>query len=575
MARQNQDIADTFNKMADLLEIKGENQYRIRAYRNAARTISSLSKNVRHMADEGEDLTKLSGIGKDLAGKIKTLIQKGSLNDLKKLEQDVPSGLAHILDVAGLGGKRVAVIHKELGIKNIEDLKQAAEEHKIRGLEGFGRKTEDKILEEIQRVEAGSGRMELFKAESIAEDLLEYLKTTKGIKDLVIAGSFRRRKETVGDLDILVTHKKGSQVMDRFVNYEGAQKTISKGGKRSSILLKQGLQVDLRAFAQVSYGAALQYFTGSKEHSIPLRKIAVKKKYKINEYGLFRGKKRVAGKTEQSVYSTLGLKYIPPELRENNGEIEAAQQDRLPRLIELKDMRGDLQMHSTASDGHQSIKDMANTAKKIGYDYIAITDHSQKVRVANGLNAKQLKKQIREIDKINKELKGLTILKSCEVDILEDGSLDLPDDVLKELDIVLCSIHSKFGLSRQKQTERMIKAIRHPLSRIIAHPTGRYIKKRAPYDMDMEKVFKAAKKEGTAMEINAHPERLDLKPEHARLAKDMGVKLSISTDAHSGNELNMMHYGVEQARRGWIEADDVINTRSLRDLRRFLKKSSG
>jgi DNA polymerase (family 10) len=533
MPIHNSDIADVFNETADLLEIQGGNSFRIRAYRNAARTMQSLSKSVVELISHDGDLTGYPGIGKDLAGKIQEIVETGSFSLLEDLKKQVPQELSQLMKISGLGAKRVAKVYKELEISTPEQLKEAINSGRVRELEGFGKKTEQNILEEIERLEKEqTKRKKLTVAEEIAEPLMKYLKKADGIKDICIAGSYRRRKETVKDLDILVTCKRGSNIMDHFTGYEDVQKVVSKGKTRSTVLLRSNFQVDLRVVQQLSYGAALVYFTGSKEHNIAIRKIGIKKNYKLNEYGVFKGKKRVAGKTESEVYKKLSLSYIEPELRENRGEVEAAQKGKLPKLITLEDIKGDLHVHSKYTDGHNTIEEMALAAKKTGYKYIAITDHSQHVTVAGGLKARDLRKQLEEIDKINEKLKGITILKGTEVDILEDGGLDLPEEIIKELDLRVCSVHYKFNLSGKKQTERIIKAMDNPYFNILAHPTGRLINERDPYEMDMEQIIKAAKEKKCLLEINAHPDRLDLNDIYCKMAKDAGVKVAISTDAH-------------------------------------------
>jgi len=573
MPIHNSDIADIFNQTADLLEIRGENPFRIRAYRNAARTIQSLSKNVSQLLSEDGDLTKYPGIGKDLAGKIEELVRTGSFKLLTKLKKQVPEELSELMNISGLGAKRVAKIYRELDISSLDQLKQALDTGKIRDLEGFGKKTEQNIRDEIERLEKEPAkRNKLAIAEEIAQPLIEYLKKAKGIKEVSLAGSFRRRKETVRDLDILVTCKRGSNIMDHFTSYEDVQKVVSKGRTKSTILLRSNFQVDVRVVQQVSYGSALIYFTGSKQHNIAIRKIGINKKYKLNEYGVFKDKKKVAGKTESEVYKKIGLKFIEPELRENRGEIEAAQKDKLPQLIKLDDIKGDLHVHSRYTDGRNTIEEMAQAAKRKGYEYIAITDHSKHVTVAGGLKPKDVRKQLEEIDKINKKLQGITILKGTEVDILEDGSLDLPDEILKELDLRICAIHYKFNLSKEKQTERIIRAMDNPYFNILAHPTGRLINERKPYDIDMERVLKASKDKGCLLELNAHPDRLDLDDIHCKMAKDMGLKVVISTDGHQIDHLNYMRFGIGQARRGWLKPDDVANTRSVAKLKRLLNR---
>jgi DNA polymerase (family 10) len=573
MPIHNSDIADVFNETADLLEIQGGNSFRIRAYRNAARTMQSLSKSVVELISHDGDLTGYPGIGKDLAGKIQEIVETGSFSLLEDLKKQVPQELSQLMKISGLGAKRVAKVYKELEISTPEQLKEAINSGRVRELEGFGKKTEQNILEEIERLEKEqTKRKKLTVAEEIAEPLMKYLKKADGIKDICIAGSFRRRKETVKDLDILVTCKRGSNIMDHFTGYEDVQKVVSKGKTRSTVLLRSNFQVDLRVVQQLSYGAALVYFTGSKEHNIAIRKIGIKKNYKLNEYGVFKGKKRVAGKTESEVYKKLSLSYIEPELRENRGEVEAAQKGKLPKLITLEDIKGDLHVHSKYTDGHNTIEEMALAAKKTGYKYIAITDHSQHVTVAGGLKARDLRKQLEEIDKINEKLKGITILKGTEVDILEDGSLDLPEEIIKELDLRVCSVHYKFNLSGKKQTERIIKAMDNPYFNILAHPTGRLINERDPYEMDMEQIIKAAKEKKCLLEINAHPDRLDLNDIYCKMAKDAGVKVAISTDAHQTEHLNYMRFGIGQARRGWMESEDVVNTKSVKQLKKLLSR---
>ena len=573
MPVQNSDVSDIFNKVADLLEIEDESPFRIRAYRNAARIIANLPQNVSDRIESESDLTKLRGIGKDLAGKIKEIVETGSLAQLEELEDKTPSGLSQLMKLEGIGPKRVKALNRDLGVTSLKDLEEAARQGKVKELEGFGEKTEQMILEELEAYEGKEVRIKLMEAEQRARPLVEYLKEGKGIKKITVAGSYRRRKETVGDLDILVTCRKGSKVMDRFVDYEDVKKVVSKGTTRATIVLRSGLHVDLRVVTQVSYGAALHYFTGSKAHNIAVRKLGVKKNLKINEYGVFKGDERIAGKTEKEVYDQVDLPYIEPELRENRGELEAAREGRLPRLIGLDDLRGDLHAHTTETDGHATLEEMANAAKEYGHDYLAITNHSKKVTMAHGLDAGRLAEEIEEIDQLNGKLTDIVLLKGIEVDILEDGSLDLPDDILKELDVVVCSVHYQRRLSREKMTERVLRAMDNPYINIFAHPTGRLINARDPYDIDLERIIKGAKERGCFLEINAHPDRLDLSDVHCKMAKDMGLKLAISTDAHSIADLNLMRYGIDQARRGWLEPDDVINTRDLKQLKKLLKRT--
>ncbi len=579
MPVHNSDVADIFSQVAVLLEIKGDNPFRVRAYQNAARTVTSQSRDLAGMIQNREDLTQLPGIGKDLAEKIKEIIESGKLSMLQELRKEIPADLSKLMKIQGMGPKKIKVLFHELGVQSVEDLKKAAQAHKLRKLDGFGDKTERNILEEIERIEeerkkhGGKERIRLMQAEQIAETYREYLEKIKGIKKIQIAGSYRRRRETVGDLDILAICEKGTHIMDRFVGYDDVGKVISKGETKSSVLLRTGFQVDLRVIKPESYGAALLYFTGSKDHNIAVRKTGVSKNLKINEYGVFKGDQRIAGKTEKEVYEKVDLPFIEPELREDRGEIKAAQKGNLPNLLELDDIEGDLHMHTTYSDGHNTIKEMAEAGKERGYSYMAISDHSKHLTVAHGLDEKRLAEQMEEIDKINQELKGIRILKAIEMDILEDGSLDLPDVILKDLDLVLCSVHYKFKLSQEKQTSRILKAMDNPYVNILCHPSGRLINERPPYEVDLEKLIRSAKERNCFMELNAHPYRLDLNDIYCKIAKEEGVKIAISTDAHSLSDLNFMRFGVGQARRGWLEARDVLNTRKWSDLKKMLKRS--
>ncbi|OGD18489.1 MAG: DNA polymerase III [Candidatus Aminicenantes bacterium RBG_16_63_16] len=571
----NSDVAGIFDKVADFLDIKGENQFRIRAYRNASRTIGSLSKGVSDMVAQGEDLTRLPGIGADLAAKIKEIVETGKLKMLEDLMRELPPGLDDLMKIPGLGPKRIKLLYSTQDICSVDDLRRAAEGEKLRDIPGFGEKTEANILEQLKHLaetkKAGE-RTKINIAEQVVEPLIAYLKKVKGVKEAVVAGSYRRRMETVGDLDVLTTCSAACPVMDKFVKYEDVDKILAHGETKSSVVLRTGLQVDVRVVPEESYGAALLYFTGSKAHNIAVRTIAVKKKLKINEYGIFRGKQKLAGRTEEEVYRRVGLPYIEPELREDRGEIEAARQGRLPRLVTFKDIRGDLHVHSTSTDGQSSIREMAEAAAKLGYEYIALTDHSHHVTVARGLDAKRMLRQVREIDRLNAKLKGLLILKAVELDILEDGRLDLPDDVLKELDVIVCSVHYKFNLPREKQTERIIRAMDNPHFQILSHPTGRLINERRPHEVDLEKVMTAAKERGVAIELNAHPDRLDLDDVHCQTARELGIKISISTDAHHVDDLLYIRFGIGQARRGWLEPGDVLNTRRWPELRKILKR---
>jgi len=573
MRIHNAEIAAIFNKLADLLEIQGENPFRIRAYRNATRILVDMPEDVANLLEKGADLTKITGIGADLANKIKTIVTTGELPLLNETAAHVPPLLSQLMQIEGLGPKRVQRLYKELYIHNMIDLKRAIKQGTIQKLPGFGVKIAQRIQEGVKYLSERPRRFKLADTIPVADYLLSYLKKHKDIKIAECAGSFRRRKETVGDLDILVISNENVSVVDYFVKFEEVVAVISKGMTRSTVRLRSGLQVDLRVVAPASYGAALLYFTGSKAHNLRLRKIAIGKKLKINEYGIFKGKKYIAGKTEKDVYKQIGLSYIEPELREERGEIEAAQRGKLPELISLNDIRGDLHCHTHATDGKDSLEAMAKAAAELGYDYIAITDHSHSLTVAHGLDSQGLQQQINKIDQLNQKLKNIVILKSCEVDILEDGSLDLPNSILHQLDMTICSIHSRFNLSQKKQTERIIRAMDNPYFNILAHPTGRLLDRREPYAVDIAKIMQAAKERGCILEINAQLARMDLDDVHCKMAKELRLPLVISTDAHSTSQLRYMCFGVYQARRGWLEKKDVINTHSVSKLKKLLQRN--
>jgi len=575
MPVHNSDIADIFSEVADLLDIEGANEFRVRSYREAAQSIENLSSNIADLVDEDKDLTELHGIGESIADKIREIVETGKLEQLEEIKKRVPEDLIQLLNLSGLGPERVKDLYQKLSIKSLDDLKKAAKNEKIRELEGFGEKTENKIKKELERLGGEEEkRTKLIRAEEYAEPLVSYLDELEEIKKIIIAGSYRRRKETVGDIDILVTCSDSEPVMDRFVKYDDVEEVISKGDTKSSIRLKIGLQVDLRVVKEKSYGSALLYFTGSKSHNIKLRERAIDRDLKINEYGVFpEGKEKpVAGKTEEEVYDIVDLEWIPPEIRENRGEIEASENGKLPKLISLDDLKGDLHCHTTYTDGVDSIEEMARAAKGLGHQYLAITDHSKRVTVAEGLDAKELAKQIEEIDKINEKLNDFRILKGVEVDILEDGSLDLPDDILKELDIRVCSIHYKLGLSSEKQTRRILKAMENPYFNIWGHPTDREIHKRDPIELNMDKIMSEAAERNVFMEINSSPRRLDLNDIYSKMAKEHGIKIAISTDSHTKDNLKNLKYGVNQARRGWLETDDIINTKSAVEIIKMMKK---
>lgn len=575
MPVHNADVAAVFDEIADLLELDEANPFRVRAYRNAARVVGDLGKDVSALVRSGEDLTELPGIGEDLAGKIREIVDTGNCAVLRDLRRHTPPELVRLLGVPGLGPKRVRTLNETLGIQTLEQLTRAARTGKVRALPGFGEKTEQNLLRALASRTKGAGRISSAVAAQYAEPLAAYLRAAPGVDAVVIAGSYRRCRETVGDLDILVTAARRLAVVERFVAYDEVVAVLSKGTTRASVRLRSGLQVDLRVVPKESYGAALHYFTGSKPHNIAVRKLGQEAGLKINEYGVFRDGERIAGADEESVFASVGLCWIPPELREGRGEIEAARAGRLPRLVALADLRGDLHSHTTATDGRNSLREMALEAQRRGFEYLAITDHSQRVRMVHGLDPERLLALIEEIDRLNRNLQGLTLLKGIEVDILEDGKLDLPDEVLGQLDVVVGSVHSYFGLSKQKQTTRLLKAMDHPHFSILGHPTGRLIPRRAPIEMDLPRVLRHARERGCFVELDAHPERLDLNDVQCRMAKDEGVLVSIDSDAHGVQDFDNLRFGIGQARRGWLEKGDVLNARPLAELRPLLARTIG
>jgi len=575
MPIHNADVADIFEEIADYLEIEGGNPFRIRAYRNAVRTVTDLGLELNDMVAQKEDLTRLPGIGKELSAKLVEILETGTAKALKKLQRRIPREVRQILKIPNLGPKRVSILYNDLNIQSLEQLLQAAKDGRIRALSGFGEKIEKHILQAVKAHAEKEKRFKLGFVNPYVDSLLSYLKEIRGVNQVAVAGSYRRSKETVGDLDILVTAQKNSPVMDRFVAYDEVADVLSRGTTRCSVNLRCGLQVDLRLVEPESFGAALQYFTGSQAHNIAIRRLGRQHGLKINEYGVFKFERRVAGETEESVYLAIGLSCIPPELRENRGEIEACRERRLPELIEFKDLKGDLHVHTRASDGRSTIKKMALAAKKRGLQYIAITEHSDRLKIAGGIGSSRLLQQIEEIDKVNEELNGIAILKGIEVEILEDGRLDLSNEVLKKLDLVVGSIHNQFNLSLEKQTRRILHAMDHPYFSILAHPTGRLINERAPYKVDLMQIIHKARRRGCFLELNANPRRLDIDDTYCRVAKEEGVLVAINADAHSLDSFDHLRYGVGQARRGWLEKDDVLNTRPLEELKKLLKQTMG
>lgn len=566
----NADIAVVFTEIADLLEIEDANPFRVRAYRNAARMLGELGRNVREMVARKENLDALPGIGPDLAGKIIEVVNTGTCAQLERLRHEVTPALAELLKIPGLGPKRVRTLHQELGIETLDQLRHAAEEGRIQAVHGFGVKSERQILETTATLLHLERRYKLADVAPVAAALLADLKTMPGMHQAVVAGSLRRRRDTIGDLDLLVTTERPREVMDRLTTRADVQRVLANGVTRCSVVLKSGLQVDLRAIAPVSFGAAWMYFTGSKAHNIALRKLALDAGLKLNEYGLYRGRARIAGTTEEAVFRALGLAYIEPELRENGGELEAARSATLPQLVQCTDLRGDLHSHTKDSDGYDSLQVMAEAAKAKGLQYLAVTDHSNRLAMVHGLDANGLLRQMERIDALNTTLQGITLLKGVEVDILEDGTLDLPNDVLRRLDLVVGAVHSGFHLSQEKQTDRLLRAMDSPSFSILAHPTGRLINEREPYAVDLARVVRKARERGCFLELNAHPARLDLTDRACRMAQSEGVLVSINSDAHSTLQLDNLDFGVGQARRGWLQVHDVLNTRSLEQLRPLL-----
>lgn len=572
MPVQNSEIADMFYEVADLLEIEDANPFRVRAYRNAARTIEGHPKKIYKMIENGDDLKEISGIGEDLAEKIKEVVNTGILSFLEDLRAQTPHSLIELLNIPGLGPKRVQQLYHELDITNLQELQDALKSGKVSELEGFGNKTVENILKAIEAGSFGEKRTRYDIAEQFVTPILDYLKDLDHVEKAVIAGSYRRRKATVGDLDIIAISDQGEEVCNAFVEYDSVSKILSQGETKASVSLRSGLQVDLRVVKNKSFGAALLYFTGSKAHNIQLRNMAVDKGYKLNEYGIYKDDEKILGETEEEIYEFFDMSYIEPELREDKGEIEASLKGELPDLLNLEDIRGDLQMHTRESDGKHSIEEMAQTADELGYEYIAITDHSSHIGVTNGLKPEDIDSYIKKIDDFNEHHKGVWVLKGIEVDILKDGSLDLPDEVLEKLDIVLASVHSNFDLDEEEQTNRIIKALGNPNVNILAHPTTRMIGSRKPIKLDLQKIMEKALSLGCFLEINASPERLDLWDDAILNAIESGLKLAISTDAHRKNDFYNMKYGVFQARRGWASKSDILNTLSLKELREQLQR---
>ena len=572
----NSEIAKILYEISEYLEMD-DIPFKPRAYQKVAETLESLEEDVREIYKRGglKAIGEIPGVGVSIAEKIEELLKTGRLKYYEALKKKAPVDLATLTRIEGLGPKSIKRLYQEFKIKNLADLEKAAKAGKIRNLEGFGEKSEEKILKGIEFLKKSGSRFILGFVMPQIRVIEERLRKLKEVDELVVAGSVRRKKETIGDVDILVISKKPKPVMEYFVNMPEVINVYAHGETKSMIKLKNGLDVDIRVVPRESYGAALNYFTGSKEHNVALREIASKSGYKLNEYGLFRGKKQIAGRTEEDLYKALGMDYIEPEMRENSGEIELAKKHALPQLIDYGDLMGDLQVQTNWTDGANSIFEMAKAAIKIGLKYIVITDHTKRLAMAHGLDEKRIQEQWKEIDEVNKKFKVSSVkfwvLKGSECDILKDGSMDLPDKILAKLDVVGASVHSFFNLSREEQTKRIIRVMENPNVDIIFHPTGRLINKRDAYKLDMDEIIKFAKKTGTILEIDAFPDRSDLKDEYIRKCVEAGVNMSIDSDAHSIHHFEFLEYGIAQARRGWASKNDIINTQSLDGLLKFLK----
>ena len=571
MPMVNAAVAAAFLEIAELLEIEGANPFRIRAYRNAARMLDALGRDVRTLADQPAALDALPGVGPDLAGKIIEITRTGSCALLERLRKELPPGITQLLKIPGLGPKRVRALHQELGIETAEQLRQAAELGRLRALHGFGRLSEQRILAAVTNLLRKDVRYRRDRMEPLAQALVAQVGAIPGVHQALVVGSLRRGNETVGDIDVLVTADKPGRVMDNMSTGKEVQRVLGKGITRCSLLHQSGVQIDVRAVAPASMGAAALYFTGSKAHNIALRKLAQSQGLKLNEYGLYRGRQRIAGATEESVFAALGLATIAPELREDRGELAAAASGGLPELLQLPDLKGDLHVHTTDSDGGDGLEAMASAAKARGLHYLAVTDHASRLAVPQGLDADGLLRQMDRIDALNARLTHFRLLKGVEVDIAEDGSLDLPDAVLCRLDLVVGAVHRGFSLGREQQTERLLRAMDQPCFTLLAHPTGRLINERPGYEIDLARVLRKARERGCYVELNAQPERLDLNDVACRMAKGEGVLVSINSDAHSARQLDYLHFGIAQARRGWLEAGDVLNTRALPALMPLLK----
>ena len=574
---KNQEIAKIFYEIAYFLEME-DVKFKPYAYEKAALTLEGLEKDVEEIYKEKgfEGLRKIPGVGESIAKKIEEYLKTGKIQYYEEYKKKYPINLDELMRIEGLGPKRMKILYEKLGITNLKKLEEAIRFHKIASLYGFGEKTEKNILEAIEFAKRSKGRFLLGEILPIVKEVYEKLKNLKEVERIDVVGSIRRMKETIGDVDFLVISKNPEPIMDFFVSLPGVIKIWGKGNTKASVRMREGFDMDIRVLPKRSYGAALQYFTGSKEHNITLRKIAIEKGLKLSEYGLFKGPEMIAGEDEKEIYEKLGMDWIPPELREDRGEIEAALNHKLPKIIDYKDIKGDLHVHSKWDGGKNSIEEIAEYAIKMGYEYVGIADHTKFLKIEHGLDEKKLRERNKEIDKLNTQYAirntKFRILKGCEANILPDGKIDLDDECLKEQDFVIAGVHSKFKMSKQEMTERIIRAMKNPNVDIISHPTGRLIQKRDEYEIDFDKILRVAKETGTILEINSYPERLDLNDLNIKKAKEMGVKMVINTDAHHIDQMRFIELGIAQARRGWAEKEDIINCWPLERLLKFFKK---
>ncbi|MHB0912912.1 MAG: DNA polymerase/3'-5' exonuclease PolX [Armatimonadota bacterium] len=562
-AAKNADVAELLENIGDMLEIKGESTFRVRAYRDAARSVLSLNEPVEEIVRE-DRLEEIPGVGESIAAKIREYVETGHLDYYDQLRKEVDPGVAELLEVPGIGPKKARRFHEELGISSVDELEEAARDHRLSTLSGIGPKTEANILASIERMRGRTERTPLGIALPPALPFLERVRGFAARADL--AGSLRRMRETIGDLDLLAADDEPAKVVDRFVGLPEVKQVLVHGPTKGTIVTPENLQIDLRVVKPFEYGAALQYFTGSKEHNIKLRTVAEAMGLKVNEYGIFRGEERIAGETEVGMYETLGLAWMPPELREDRGEIEAAARGELPELVELSDLKGDLHVHTNWSDGADPPEKVVEAARALGYEYVVLSDHSISMSFVHGLTPERIQEQRSLIDELNERYPEIRVLQGIEVNIRGDGSLDYPDEILARFDVVTASVHSGMGMPKEKMTERILRAIRNPHVDVLGHPTGRLIARREPYEVDLEVVIAVAVESGTALEVNSQPERLDLKDTDARRAVERGVILAVTSDAHAASQLDLVRYGIATARRGWVERKNVLNALPLRDL---------